>query len=135
MEQLLNAAVFYDAMPAFLEAIRAGEEGDILRLSGGRPSGAVRLMTLHAAKGLEFPAVFLAGLEGGQLPLMRVKEETDEEEERRLFFVGITRAKRFLTLVYSGKPSPFLTDLPGEIERICVKGSPAVQAKQISFLV
>ncbi len=135
VEQLLNAAVFYDTMPAFLEAVRAGEEGDILRLSGGKPSGAVRLMTLHAAKGLEFPAVFLAGLEEGQLPLVRMKEETNVEEERRLFFVGITRAKHCLTLVYGGKPSPFLTDLASIHERICVKSSPAVQAKQISFLV
>ena len=134
VEQLLNAAVFYDAMPAFLEAVRAGEEGDILRLSGGKPSGAVRLMTLHAAKGLEFPAVFLAGLEEGQLPLVRLKEETDLEEERRIFFVGITRAKRALTLVCGGKRSPFLSSLSGKIELLSVKGSPAVQAKQISFL-
>ena len=130
----MNAAVFYDAMPAFLEAVRAGEEGDILRLSGGKPSGAVRLMTLHAAKGLEFPAVFLAGLEEGQLPLVRLKEETDLEEERRIFFVGITRAKRALTLVCGGKRSPFLSSLSGKIELVSVKGSPAVQAKQISFL-
>ena len=134
VEQLLNTAVFYDSMAALLDAVRAGEEGDILRLSGGKPSGAVRLMTLHAAKGLEFPAVFLAGLEEGQLPLVRLKEETDLEEERRLFFVGITRAKRSLTLVCGGKQSPFLHCLPKEIEAVSVKGSPTVQAKQISFL-
>jgi len=134
-EQLLNTAVFYDSMAALLDAVRAGEEGDILRLSGGKPSGAVRLMTLHAAKGLEFPAVFLAALEEGQLPLARLKEETDLEEERRLFFVGITRAKRSLTLVCGGKRSPFLADLPSGIEAFGVKGSPAIQAKQISFLV
>ena len=121
-------------MAALLDAVRAGEEGDIFRLSGGKPSGAVRLMTLHAAKGLEFPAVFLAGLEEGQLPLVRLKEETDLEEERRLFFVGITRAKRSLTLVCGGKQSPFLHCLPKEIEAVSVKGSPTVQAKQISFL-
>ena len=134
VEQLLNTAVFYDSMAALLDAVRAGEEGDILRLSGGKPSGAVRLMTLHAAKGLEFPAVFLAGLEEGQLPLVRMKEETDLEEERRLFFVGITRAKRSLTLVCGRKQSPFLRSLLKEIEVVSVKGSPAVQAKQISFL-
>ena len=134
VDQLLNAAVFFDAMPAFLDALLTGEEGDVFRLSGGKPSGAVRLMTLHAAKGLEFPAVFLAGLEEGQLPLVRPKEETDQEEERCLFFVGMTRAKRFLTLVCGGKPSPFLSSLSGKMERVSVKGSPAVQAKQISFL-
>lgn len=134
VEQLLNAAVFYDTLPAFLEAVRAGEEGDILRLSGGKPSGAVRLMTLHAAKGLEFPAVFLAGLEEGRLPLVRPEEETDTEEERRLFFVGMTRAKQSLTLVCGGKESPFLEELPREVERVSVKSSSSVQAKQMSFL-
>ena len=78
--------------------------------------------------------MFLAGLEEGQLPLVRLKEETDLEEERRLFFVGITRAKRSLTLVCGGKQSPFLHCLPKEIEAVSVKGSPTVQAKQISFL-
>ena len=70
---------------------------------GGRPaargegavqSGAVRLMTLHACKGLEFPVVFLASLSRGDLPLEREKSPTNVEEERRLFFVGMTRAGR-----------------------------------------
>lgn len=134
VEQLLNTAVFYPTLPEFLQALRMGEEGDILRLSGGKPSGAVRLMTLHAAKGLEFPAVFLAGLEEGQLPLVHAQEETNVEEERRLFFVGMTRARQSLTLVSGGKASPFLDDLPNGVERIAVKDAPAVSAKQISFL-
>ena len=133
-EQLLNTAVFYRSMPDFLQAMATDGEGDIRRLSGGISSGAVRLMTLHAAKGLEFPAVFLAGLEEGHFPLVRPREETDTEEERRLFFVGMTRAQRSLTLVCGGKESPFLRALPKEVERERVKGSLSAQIRQISFL-
>lgn len=133
-DQLLNTAVFYPSMPVLLEALAAGEEGDIRRLSGGKPSGAVRLMTLHAAKGLEFPAVFLAGLEEGRLPLSRPNEEPDIEEERRLYFVGLTRAKQSLTLCCGGAPSPFLAELPPAVERVSIKGNAAAQVKQLCFL-
>ena len=86
----------------------------------------VPLMTLHAAKGLEFPAVFVAGCEDGLLPHVRSREDQSQvEEERRLFFVGLTRAKQFLTLTYGrfrrvrGRPerhvpSPFLREIPRE---------------------
>ncbi len=89
---------------------------------------AVTLMTLHAAKGLEFPVVFITGLEAGILPHFRSFEEAGGiEEERRLFYVGLTRAKRSLFLsyafrraLYSGAgglsaPSEFLADLPGHL--------------------
>jgi DNA helicase-2/ATP-dependent DNA helicase PcrA len=87
-------------------------------------SGKVTLMTLHAAKGLEFPFVFLAGLEEGLLPHQRNLEEPDLlEEERRLCYVGITRAQEKLYLTaarsrrtYEGykisRPSRFLDDIP-----------------------
>ena len=117
VEQLLNAAVFYPSMPALLAAVRTGEEGDITRLSGGKPSGAVRLMTLHGAKGLEFPVVFLAGLDEGQLPLTRPGEETNVQEERRLLFVGLTRARRELILTCGNAPSPFLQEFPAGVMR------------------
>jgi len=88
--------------------------------------GAVKLMTLHAAKGLEFPVVFVVGLEEGLLPLSRGEAVHDLEEERRLFFVGVTRAMKrlFLSLAelrtrygrseYTS-PSRFLSELPEEI--------------------
>ncbi len=87
-------------------------------------SGAVTLMTLHAAKGLEFPVVFIIALENGILPHSRAGESDSQlEEERRLFFVGITRARRELYLsrcvvrMFRGQqqatfPSRFLSELP-----------------------
>jgi len=98
---------------------------------------AVTLMTLHAAKGLEFPVVFIAGLETGLLPHFRSFEEAGGlEEERRLFYVGVTRAKECLYLsyafrraLYSGtgglsSPSEFLADLPPRL----LDGSPTTLA-------
>lgn len=85
---------------------------------------AVTVATLHAAKGLEFRVVFVAGLEEGLLPFARAGE-TDREEERRLLYVGMTRAREALFLLYARErflygetrtpaPSPFLAELPAE---------------------
>ncbi len=82
----------------------------------------ISLLTLHASKGLEFPVVFLVGCEDGLLPLVWPGADADHAEERRLFFVGITRARSRLFLFHSRKrtlrgqtvearPSPFLADL------------------------
>jgi DNA helicase-2/ATP-dependent DNA helicase PcrA len=88
---------------------------------------AVSMMTLHNAKGLEFPFVFIAGLEDGLFPLMRAYDEpADLEEERRLFYVGVTRAERKLYLTHARRrrrgaqfmdstPSPFLESVPQEL--------------------
>ena len=84
---------------------------------------AVTLMTLHMAKGLEFMVVFIAGTEDGLIPYTITKESTDIEEERRLFYVGMTRAKEKLffiharsRLLYGNRlaqsPSPFLNEIP-----------------------
>ena len=116
--KLFNAAVFHNDMPLLLTALRTDDSADIRRTSGsGYASGAVRLMTLHSAKGLEFPVVFLAGLAEGALPLEHAQKETDLEEERRLFFVGITRAKEELILTCGGKPSVFASELPVSVIR------------------
>ena len=107
-----------DDREAFLTAIALGGEVDAW---DPRAEG-VPLLTLHAAKGLEWPVVFLVGCEEGLLPLIRPGLETDAAEERRLFFVGITRARARLFLFHSRKrtlrgetvearPSPFLADL------------------------
>ncbi len=89
----------------------------------------VHLMTLHSAKGLEFPACFLVGLEDGILPHEKSMMQTGLEEERRLFYVGITRAQKFLTLsmararmrmgkVNPTNPSRFLYEIPKTLFKV-----------------
>jgi len=95
--------------------------------------GRVTLITLHSAKGLEFPVVFVAGVEEGLLPISRAVESEhlnpeELEEERRLFYVGMTRAKRLLYLTYASSratygrfgysvPSRFLQSIPDHLLR------------------
>ena len=113
LQKLRNTAVFYSDMPALLTALSCGEEADLVCGHGkSYTSGAVTLMTLHGAKGLEFPVVFLCGVSKGILPLESERHPSDTEEERRLFYVGMTRAKDKLLLLTSPEPSPFLADIP-----------------------
>lgn len=106
-------AACYSGMGEFLEALLLGEEGDLRRCGGkAYTADAVRLMTLHGSKGLEFPVVLLYGNARGELPLESEKYPTDIEEERRLFYVGMTRAKEELILSYAEEPSEFLAELP-----------------------
>jgi DNA helicase II / ATP-dependent DNA helicase PcrA len=89
-------------------------------------AGLVTLMTLHNAKGLEYRTVFIVGMEDGVFPHSRALDEGELEEERRLFYVGITRAMRTLQLTYArrrtvfgsqayGLPSRFLDEIPAEL--------------------
>ena len=108
-------------------------------------SGQVSLMTLHTAKGLEYPVVFIAGLEQGTLPHMRSFEEVGGlAEERRLFYVGITRAMKqlYLTLALqrtlfgqmnSTMPSNFLLDIPVELvdQRGAEREAPRYQPRAV----
>ena len=113
-KETLSDIVAHMSLVDMLE--RNGEEED---------QDAVTLMTLHAAKGLEFPYVFLVGVEEDILPHMNSQDETGIQEERRLAYVGITRAKQHLTISYAKTrsrygealtcdPSRFLDELPAK---------------------
>jgi DNA helicase-2/ATP-dependent DNA helicase PcrA len=84
---------------------------DLEERFGSRAGRGVHLLTYHRAKGLEFEAVFLPRLEERELPSKLSKTAAAVAEERRLLYVGLTRAKRHLTVTWSGKPSRFLAEL------------------------
>ena len=81
------------------------------RFAPGNQGRGVHLLTYHGAKGLEFEAVFLPRLEERELPTKLAKTQAALAEERRLLYVGLTRAKRHLTITWSGRPSRFLAEL------------------------
>lgn len=125
LEELINAARAYEAaepepsLEGFLQELALYSEQDALDTGGG----SVTLMTLHNAKGLEFPHVFIVGMEEGTFPHARALDEQNLEEERRLCYVGITRAMKSLTLSYARvrsswgereprMPSRFLSEIP-----------------------
>ncbi len=104
IKELQSVATEFESMPEFLENVSLVQaeyyEGE--KLGKGEKRDAVTLMTLHAAKGLEFPIVFLIGMEEGLFPHSRSLMEIEEmEEERRLAYVGITRAKNKLYLSWA----------------------------------
>lgn len=113
-------------LAGFLETTALVADSDQLP-DTGEDNGKVTLMTLHTAKGLEYPVVFLPGMEQGTFPHTRSLEDENElEEERRLAYVGITRAKRRLYLTRASVraqwgqssemlPSQFLDDIPDEL--------------------
>ena len=102
LEELMTVAIEFeeeeiteDPLNEFLEGLSLSSDVDNLE----ETENSVKLMTLHSAKGLEFPAVFLVGMEEGIFPSYRsIGEPKELEEERRLFYVGITRAKQYLYL-------------------------------------
>ncbi len=128
LQELVTLAVRYDdlspeeGVEALIE--NAALQSDQDELQEKDTHDAVRLMTIHAAKGLEFPYVFITGLEEGLFPHERLDSaEIDNEEERRLFYVALTRAEKKVFLTYAhtrmifgqqrvNMPSSFLNDIP-----------------------
>lgn len=155
LEELVNAArqFSYEAeadeqlseLDSFL-AHAALEAGDA---QGDKFEDCVQLMTLHSAKGLEFPLVFLTGMEEGLFPSQRSVDDVNKlEEERRLAYVGITRAMEKLYLTYAESrrlhgqetypmPSRFLKEIPAELMQEVRLGArvsrPVSQPSQVSF--
>ncbi len=123
--ELVGSAREFTRLDEFLEQVSLVADTD--ELPDGEVDDQVVLLTLHSAKGLEFPVVFLTGAEDGVFPHARALTEPDElEEERRLAYVGITRAKEqlFVTHAWSrnlfgstqyNPPSRFLEEIPDEL--------------------
>jgi DNA helicase II / ATP-dependent DNA helicase PcrA len=129
LDELVNVAAEYDAtetdepsLAEFLQQVSLVADAD----SRNDDAGVVTLMTLHNAKGLEYPIVFMIGCEDGIFPHSRSLEEGDVEEERRLCYVGITRAQRDLYITYARQrtvfgamnyamPSRFLAEIPAHL--------------------
>jgi DNA helicase-2/ATP-dependent DNA helicase PcrA len=126
VKELLSVATTYNelSLEAFLEEIALIADID----NYSQDSNAVTLMTLHAAKGLEFPVVFIPGAEEGIFPHSRALFDAEQmEEERRLCYVGMTRARERLYLLYANSrllygatnhnpPSRFLLEIPAELQ-------------------
>jgi DNA helicase-2/ATP-dependent DNA helicase PcrA len=134
LQELVNAAAEYErvepeaTLDGFLQEQALFSEAD--RLTG---EGRATLMTLHNAKGLEYDHVFVVGMEEGTFPHARSMDEQNLEEERRLAYVGITRAKKTLTLSYARvrstygereyqMPSRFLSEIPERFKAGSVPG-------------
>lgn len=129
IRELASLAKKYEGMPAdeaiekMLEDVSLSSDQDEL----DKNNGGVKLMTVHAAKGLEFDYVFVTGLEEGLFPHKKFDDgKTDDEEERRLFYVAVTRARKKLHLTYASfrtiygskevnSPSEFLGDISDNI--------------------
>ena len=131
LSRLMSMALFHKTMQDLLFSLFWGKEGDLKRCGKKRyTADAVSLMTIHTSKGLEFPAVIMPGMRRGILPL----ETEKTEEERRLFYVGMTRAKEELILITSGEPSAFLGELAeSTVQKEEISGSAAPRARQLSL--
>lgn len=134
LEKLADMAVFHKTMGEFLENLIFGEEADLKRCGTRHYTpDAVSLMTLHAAKGLEFPAVIIPGLRKHSIPLEYGQKE-GLEEERRLFYVGMTRAKEELILLTYGEESIFLKEIPDPfVKREKAAAEKMAAVKQLSL--
>jgi superfamily I DNA/RNA helicase len=112
-----------DRLQHFIEEVTLDSEREEEKETSG---DAVTLITMHSCKGLEFPHVHIVGLEDGLLPHSRSKVEETLDEERRLFYVAITRAMQTLRISHCGSrkrygqpmpchPSPFLKEIPEDL--------------------
>ena len=127
IRELSSVAEKFSNLDEFLENVALMESGSTLGKADGEKNSEVTLMTIHAAKGLEFPVVFMSGMEEGLFPHSRsLIDPAQLEEERRLCYVGMTRAKEVLFLTYTANrlyfgvrgnsvPSRFLGDLPEDL--------------------
>ncbi|HEU4703687.1 MAG TPA: UvrD-helicase domain-containing protein, partial [Conexibacter sp.] len=154
LEELVNVAAEYDSaigsaeedgdeapsLAGFLQQIALVADADARR----DDEGLVTLMTLHNAKGLEYPIVFMIGAEEGVFPHARAIDEGGLEEERRLAYVGITRAQRDLYLTYArtravfgarhyGAASRFLQEIPAELTDRPALGVGGVRERALSW--
>ena len=139
IQELKTVARNYDhlsgpaSLASFLENIALVSDADALDSAEGHSNGMVgpALLTLHTAKGLEFPVVFMVGMEDGIFPHSRSKDDPEQmEEERRLAYVGVTRAKNRLYLTHAfqraiygydetlSTPSPFLNHIPADLVEV-----------------
>jgi DNA helicase II / ATP-dependent DNA helicase PcrA len=118
--ELIHFASRFELLPEFIERVSLLQATDSTTEEGGqrKEEGAVQLMTIHLAKGLEFDRVFVVGCAEGLLPHARSIESGDQlEEERRLMYVAMTRARRQLSLSFYDIPSRFLFEIPQELTR------------------
>ena len=126
----------------FLQELSLVSDAD--QLPDSEDDSAVTMMTLHTAKGLEFPRVYMVGMEDNIFPHARALEEANLEEERRLCYVGMTRAREQLTMTYArtrslygrqdyNPPSTFLSEIPAEFvnhERVASRGGTSLPSSQ-----
>ncbi len=139
IKELRSVATEFPVVSEFLETVALVEQEYEPTTKRARDENrdAVTLMTLHAAKGLEFPIVSIVGMEEGLFPHSRTLEDREElEEERRLCYVGITRAKEKLYLTYANKRlffgtrtqnmiSRFVADIPQHVLSLKVSLNPS----------
>jgi superfamily I DNA/RNA helicase len=122
-ESLASTQTLADRLETYLENVTLDSDREEEKDDAG---DAVTLITMHSCKGLEFPHVYIVGLEDGLLPHSRSKVEGTMDEERRLFYVAVTRAMLTLTITHCGgrkkygqlmpcQPSPFLRELPADL--------------------
>lgn len=143
IQELVRFASDFDNLSDFLErvslfqsadAVKNSKNGNEQQLTLGDSRFSVNLMTIHLAKGLEFDAVFIAGCNDGLMPhQMSYYREEEIEEERRLMYVAMTRAKKELFISFYNMPSRFLYELPPELIEFTGERSLEDEERYISF--